>query len=297
MKFGVCLPNYGKSLARNALADSAQLAENLGYDSIWTTDHILVPKKYQNPYGNILDSLMSLAYVGAVTERIYLGTSVLVLPVRNPIIVAKQAATIDYLTGGRLILGTAVGWMEEEFENLGSSFQDRSRRFEEAITLIRTLYQNEYPQFHGHYHKFIDATFKPKPRDLDSPRIWFGGNSNMAILRAAKLADGWQPVGVTVQTFSRGAQKIRSMLGERRQFTLSLRIHVDLNGKTEPYHAPGGEFRDVIVGNREQVVRTIEKYREVGLEHLVCYFGDTDLEQLKGKMKQFATEVATSLRD
>jgi len=295
MKFGVCLPNYGKSVARNALADSARLAENLGFDSIWTTDHTLVPKKYENPYGNILDSLMSLAYVGAVTEKIHLGTSVLVLPVRNPIIVAKQAATVDYLTGGRLILGTAVGWMEDEFQNLRSSFQDRGKRFEEAIKLIRTLYQNEYPQFHGQYHEFVDATFKPKPRDSNGPVIWFGGNSDIAVRRAAKLADGWHPVGVTVERFSKAAQTIRAKLGVRRPFTLSLRIHVDLTGKTEPYHAPGGESRDVISGNRERVVQMIEKYREAGLEHLVCYFGDIDLEQLKGRMKQFATEVATSL--
>jgi hypothetical protein len=102
---------------------------------------------------------------------------------------------------------------------------------------------------------------------------------------------------VNVERFSKAAQTIRAILGAGRPFTLSLRIHVDLTGKTEPYHAPGGESRDVISGNREQVVQMIEKYQGAGLEHLVCYFGDIDSEQLMGRMKQFATEVATSLQD
>jgi alkanesulfonate monooxygenase SsuD/methylene tetrahydromethanopterin reductase-like flavin-dependent oxidoreductase (luciferase family) len=103
MKFGVCIPNYGHNLSKTALVESAQLAEALGFNSIWTTDHTLVPKKHEDPYGNIVDCLVALAYVGAVTQKIQLGTSVLVLPLRNPITVAKQAASIDYLTGGRLI--------------------------------------------------------------------------------------------------------------------------------------------------------------------------------------------------
>ncbi len=294
MKLGVCLPNYGSHLSREALVESARLAENLGYDSIWTTDHILVPKKHEDPYGNILDCLTSLAYLGAITQKIQLGTSILVLPVRNPIIVAKQVATIDYLTNGRLILGTAVGWMEEEFENLGASFRDRGRRFEEAINLIRTLHQNQAPRFNGRYHSFKDAVFKPR-RDT-APPIWFGGNSEAALRRAAKLADGWHPVGATLETYRASVQKIKPMLPHGKQFTFSLRIHIDMDGKTQPYTASSGESRDVILGSSDRTIHSIQEYRDAGLEHLVCYFGDVELVHLRKKIIQFAEQVMPSLK-
>jgi probable F420-dependent oxidoreductase len=292
MKFGVCIPNYGNTLSKSALVESAQLAETLGFNSIWATDHTLVPKKYEDPYGNIIDCLVALAYVGAFTEKVRLGTSVLVLPLRNPITVAKQAATIDYLTGGRLILGTGVGWMKEEFDNFTESFHDRGKRFEEAVTMMRALYRNEFPRFQGQYYRFADAVFKPTIRN--EPTIWFGGNSGSAIRRAARLADGWHPVGVTVEAYKSATQTIKSYLASDRDFTLSLRILVDLDGKAEPYQGSGGEQRSVISGSSDQAIKTIDRYREAGLFHLVCYFGDIGLEQLKRKMRQFASEVMPS---
>jgi probable F420-dependent oxidoreductase len=292
MKFGVCIPNYGCNLSKPALVESAQLAEALKFNSVWTTDHTLVPKKYEDPYGSILDCLVTLAYVGAVTKEIQLGTSVLVLPMRNPITVAKQAASIDYLTGGRLILGMGVGWMEEEFDNLATSFHDRGKRFEEAIEMMRALYRNKIPQFQGQYYKFTDATFKPTMRD--GPEVWFGGNSRSAIRRAARSADGWHPVGMTVEAYSAAADTINSILPAGREFTMSLRILIDLGGKAEAYQGSGGEPRSVIAGNQDQVINTIERYREAGLSHLACYFGDIGLELLKKKMKQFAAEVLPS---
>jgi probable F420-dependent oxidoreductase len=295
VKFGVCLPNYGTHLSKQGLIETSQEAERLGYDSIWTTDHILVPGKHADPYGNILDCLASLAYVGAVTERVQLGTSILVLPMRNPIVVAKQVATIDYLTNGRLILGTAVGWMEEEFQNLGISYRNRGRRFEEAIKLIRTLYVNETPKFQGRYNKFADAIFKPKPRAESGPTIWFGGNSEIALRRAANLADGWHPVGLPVDAYSSAARKLKTMFPSGKQFTLSLRILVDLEGKAKPYAGSGGDPRDVISGS--QAMEIIQEYRDAGLEHLVCYFGDVELGMLTKKMGEFATDVIPSFRE
>jgi len=295
MKFGVCLPNYGNNLSKRALVDSALLAENLGFHSIWTTDHLLVPKKHSEPYGNILDSLTTLAYVGAITHRIQLGTSVLVLPLRNPIVVAKQIATIDYLTNGRLILGTAVGWNEEEFQNLSVPFRNRGRRFEEAIKLLRTLYQSESPQFQGQFHKFTDATFKPKPRK-NGPTIWFGGNSDVAIQRASKLADGWQPVGLAIDAYRASVEKIKANLPTGKTFTFSLRIHVDLDGKTEAYAASSGEPRSVISGNKKQAVEAITQYQTVGLQHMVCYFGDIGLAKLKKQMTQFAKAIIPAFK-
>ncbi len=294
MKFGVCLPNYGDNLSKQALIKSSTLAEKVGLDSIWTTDHVLVPKKYSDPYGNISESLITLAYLGAVTEKIHLGTSILVLPLRNPIVVAKQVATIDYLTDGRLILGTAVGWMEEEFQNLAMPFRGRGKRFEEDIQLIRTLNQTESPHFEGHYHRFGDAIFKPAASHKNGPPIWFGGNSKAALMRAARLADGWHPVGLTIEGYRTLVQQAKSLLPNGKPFTFSLRIHVDIDGSTKPYSASSGESRDVITGTVQQAVDAIQGYQEAGLDHLVCYFGDIGVKSLEGKITQFAKEVMPS---
>jgi len=290
------LPNYGNHLSKEALIESSKLAEQLGFDSVWTTDHILVPKKHSDPYGNILDCLITLAYLGAVTEKVQLGTSILVLPLRNPIVVAKQVATIDYLTNGRLILGTAVGWMEEEFQNLATSFRGRGKRFEEAINLIRTLHRNDSPEFRGRYHKFNDAVFKPRhPRD-NGPIIWFGGNSEAAVRRAAKLADGWHPVGLSLENYGAAVQKIKSMLPHGKPFTFSQRILVDIDGKAQSHLASSGERRDVISGPVDRTIRGIQEYHDAGLEHLVCYFGDIELKLLKKKITQFADQIMPSFK-
>ncbi len=295
MKFGVCLPNYGNNLSKESVVKSAKLAEEVGFDSVWTTDHVLVPKKHSDPYGNILDCLTTLAYLGAVTEKIHLGTSILVLPLRNPIVVAKQVATIDYLTNGRLILGTAVGWMEEEFQNLSIPFRGRGKRFEEAIHLIRALSQTESPQFEGSYYGFKDATFRPAPSRRNGPPIWFGGNSEVASMRAAKLADGWHPVGLALERYRSMVQKTKSALNGK-PFTFSLRIHVDIDGITKPYSASSGESRDVVTGNAQQATKRIEDYQEAGLDHLVCYFGDVNIKTLEKKIDQFAKGIMPSFQ-
>ena len=294
MKFGVCLPNYANHLSKEGLIKSSKLAESCGFDSLWTTDHILVPKKHSDPYGNVLDCLATLAYLGAVTEKIHLGTSVLVLPLRNPIIAAKQVATIDYLTDGRLILGTAVGWMEEEFQNLGMPFHGRAKRFEEAVRLIRTLNQTETPRFEGRYYNFRDAVFRPTTTHKNGPPIWFGGNSEAALMRAARLADGWHPVGVPVERYRTMVQKAKSVLRSEKPFTFSIRIHVDIDGNTKPYSASSGESRDVIAGTASDAAKAIEQYRDAGLDHLVCYFGDIDTKSSERRITRFAEEIIPS---
>lgn len=295
MKFGVCLQNYGKNLSREGLIKSAKLAEEVGFDSVWTTDHVLVPRQHADPYGNILDCLFTLAYLGAVTERVSLGTSVLVLPLREPILVAKQLATINYLTNGRLILGTAVGWIEEEFRNLGMNFHNRGRRFEEAIKLIRTLNETESPQFDGRYTRFKDAVFKPAFSQKNGLPIWLGGNSEKVLMRATRLVDGWQPVGLALDSYRSMVEKAKLWL-QAKPFTFSLRIYVDAAGTAKPYVGSAGQTRDVISGTVQQVLDKIKAYNDAGLEHLACYFGDVDSQTLERKINQFAKEIMPSFR-
>ena len=196
MRFGIGLPNYGRGKTWDDIRRVARLAEELGYESVWTTDHVVVPQENSEPYGNIFESLMTLALVASITQRVKLGTSILVLPQRNPVLAAKQVATLDAATNGRVILGVGVGWNEVEYKNLGANFKNRGKRLDEAIVLLRTLWSNENASFQGTYTTLEQAVFAPLPARKSIP-IWIGGNDEPAFVRAAKLGDGWHSTGAS----------------------------------------------------------------------------------------------------
>src|SRR3972149_7643713 len=163
MQFGIGLPNYGRGTTWDAVRRVALAAEELGCDSVWTTDHLIVPREDIEPYGTILESLVTLAMVAAITRRVKLGASVLVLPQRNPVLAAKQIATIDAASGGRMIVGLGVGWNEREYKNLSANFHNRGRRLDEDISLLRTLWASESANFQGKYTQVTDSIFSPLP--------------------------------------------------------------------------------------------------------------------------------------
>ena len=143
MKFGICVPNYGETSTVGALQTLALEAERIGFDSVWCTDHILIPRNSGTPYEKIYDSITTLAYLAGITKRVRLGISSLIMAMRNPVVVAKQLATIDNLSGGRLMLATSASWNAKEFSNLGSNFHNRGRRLDESIRLIRELWNGK----------------------------------------------------------------------------------------------------------------------------------------------------------
>src|SRR5437879_11142290 len=143
MKFGVCVPNYGESSSTEALRTVALEAERGGCDSIWTTDHVLMPRNSGTPYERVFDSITTLAYLAPITNHVRLGISSLIIAVRNPVVVAKQLATIDSLSGGRLMLAIGAGWNEKELAHLGSNFHNRGKRVDASIRLIRALWKGE----------------------------------------------------------------------------------------------------------------------------------------------------------
>src|SRR6266516_1556168 len=187
MKLGVCVPNYGETCSVEALRTVAAEAEKQGYDSIWCTDHVLMPKNSGTPYEKIFESVTTLAYLAATTNRLRLGISSLITPMRNPVVVAKQLATIDNLSNGRLILATSAGWNETEFSHLGSNFHNRGKRLDESIQLIKDLWAGKtHFQSSVLRPKFKDAVFEPTPVQQNLP-IWIGGSSQAAMKRAATL--------------------------------------------------------------------------------------------------------------
>ncbi|MFQ5787313.1 MAG: LLM class flavin-dependent oxidoreductase, partial [Thermodesulfobacteriota bacterium] len=177
MKFGITIPLH-RGLDAQVNIDLAKRAEELGYDSIWISDHVILPKIYKDRFSDILyDPFVILAYIAAYTNKIKLGTSVLILPYRNPIVVAKMIATLDVLSGGRIIFGVGPGWMSEEFDTLGIPFNDRGKRTDEYIRIFKDLLIKDEHNFKGNFYNFSKIKFYPKPHQKPHPPIWIGGNS------------------------------------------------------------------------------------------------------------------------
>lgn len=190
MHFGVILPNYGEGSSPDGIRRAAERAEELGFDSVWTTQHIIVGAEAVDPYGRVYDPLITLGWVAGWTDRIGLGTSIVLVPLHNPMNLAKQVATLQELSGGRFTLGVGVGWHRDEYDFMGVDFEDRGRRADEAIRVMRALWKGER-DFEGRYWSFRDATAEPHPSP--PPEIWVGGSSKRAVRRARELGDVWHP--------------------------------------------------------------------------------------------------------
>jgi len=209
MKFGLAFANVGPFVEPDEAVALAQAAEAAGFESMWTVDHVVVPAGYQSKYpydpsGKLPsgeatvfpDPLIWLAYVAARTSTLRLGTGILIVPQRNPLVLAKELATLDYLSGGRMILGAGIGWLEEEFEALGVPFAGRGQRTEDAIGAMRALWSQEHPNYESSTTTFCNCFLRPQPPSGTIP-VHVGGHSKAAAQRAGRIGDGFFPFGVT----------------------------------------------------------------------------------------------------
>ncbi|HMQ27734.1 MAG TPA: LLM class F420-dependent oxidoreductase [Acidimicrobiales bacterium] len=205
MKFGIAFANTMTFAGRDGLVDLAQHAEAAGFDSVWTIEHVIYPEGYESEYpysrsgkmagdasSPMPDPLIWLAFVAAATTTLRLGTGVLILPQRNPLILAKEVATLDALSGGRVDLGIGVGWLEEEFDALGVPFARRGARTDEYVAVMRSLWDGDHASFAGDFVSFDDVSSNPKPAHGRVP-IHVGGHSRLAAERAGRLGDGFFP--------------------------------------------------------------------------------------------------------
>ncbi len=217
MKLAVEFPAVSHREGPKMIARMAKGIEEIGYDHIEIFDHVVMgynidgrEKSYYSPKMPVLEAVATLSFAAAVTERVGLGTEVLVLPQRQPALVAKQFSTLDMLSGGRARLGIGVGWQESEFEALGESFDDRGKRTDEAIDLLRTYWRDEQVDFEGEFYRAEAMVMAPKsPQGGDLP-IWIGGNTPPAFRRCGKYGDGWLASRVTDADFAkRGMDAIR----------------------------------------------------------------------------------------
>ena len=290
MKFGIILPNYDRAASWDAIRRAAILADELGYNSIWTTDHLLVPKENVNPYGTMYEALVTLALVAPLAPRVQLGTSILILPMRNPVLAAKQAVTIDVATNGRMILGVGVGWNEKEYVNLGANFKNRGKRLDEDIQLVRALWSNNEVSFQGKYTQIADGYSSPLAVRKTIP-IWIGGNAEPSWRRAAKLGDGWHSTGASPEQMAQGAQRIQEF-GPARAITISARLSIDFDPNVSPTFQYRGNTRYRLAGTPDAIRARVREYAQAGVEHLVLSFPwEKGVEGALTQMEQFAHEL------
>jgi probable F420-dependent oxidoreductase len=260
MRIGVIFPHFEFGIDPLAVRDYAVLAEELGYSHIGADDHVIGPnpnrpggwKGWVTHETCIHEPFILFGFMAAVTRRVEFETCVLLLPQRQTVLVAKQAAEIDILSGGRLRLGIGNGWNEIEYISLGENFHNRGRRLDEQIALLRRLWTEPHVDFHSQWHSIPDAGINPLPVQRPIP-LWFGGQSEAMIRRAARLGDGWMPLYASPEEAGPGLRLLDQHLAEggrsRNGFGLEARL---------PYGS----------GNVGEWLEAIDGWRKVGATHL-----------------------------
>jgi probable F420-dependent oxidoreductase len=227
VKFGIMFANTGFGSTGAGAAAIAEAAEGAGFEAIWTVEHVVVPSGYESKYPydasgkmaggaedfDLPDPLVWLAYVAARTERIKLATGILILPQRNPVITAKELATIDHLSGGRMVLGVGAGWLAEEFSAIGVPFDDRGRRLDEYVAAMRALWTQDKASFDGEFVQFTDCISRPRPAQGTIPVV-VGGDSKAAARRAGRLGDGYFPGSSSIEQLRTAAGIMRESAEE-----------------------------------------------------------------------------------
>ncbi|GIG23081.1 F420-dependent oxidoreductase [Cellulomonas chitinilytica] len=247
------LPDESPSMPAATLVDLARAAEDLGYAAVWLPDHVLPPGAYGPTFGGVYEPLVTLAYVAAVTQQVRLGTSVLVAPLRDPFVLAKQVATLHQLSTGRVVLGLGVGWNEQEFDAVGADYAHRGAVTDDVLAVLQHLFAGGGAPYRGRRFSYDQGVFAPVPDG--SPHLMVGGNSDAALRRAARYADIWQGIPASVDAFAERARRLTE-LADGRDVAATLRIGWDPA-------VPVGRIADDVVA-----------YREVGAAALAVHFGE-----------------------
>ena len=306
--FGCSLPTRGPMSSPSTLRSLAQRAEDLGFDSVWVSDHIILPRQVESFYPYAADGvatfrpddtyyepLAALNFLAGCTQKVKLGTHVLILPYRNPVLTAKILATLDVLSEGRVILGAGVGWMEEEFQALGlNTFHERGAVTDEYIELYKELWTKDEPVFDGKYYQLSGSGFQPKPVQKPHPPIWIGGHTGPAIRRAAKYGDGWMPIGLRPPAILE-PEELGGKIAQLRKFTVRAgrpEDAVSITFSTDViFDKSAGPSRRMMVGRAEQIAADLRQYQDLGVQNFIFSFPGQGAAELQESMEQFSREV------
>lgn len=253
MKFGIHLPQAGPAASGEAISRAARHAEDVGFDDVWVSDHVVVPREREYPpSAYILEPIVAMSLAAAATSRVRIGTTVLVVSMRQPVVLAKQLATLDVATGGRIILGGAAGWLEPEFEALGVDFAQRGALWDEAIDLMRAVWTDD-PITHSAPVTGVELRdMRAKPQPGAPIPIWIGGHSAPVYRRAIEKGDGWHGAFSTPERTRPIVEQLRAGRPEP-EFVISMRTRWD-----------------ALEDDADLIVAELEEFAEVGVQHIVA---------------------------
>jgi probable F420-dependent oxidoreductase len=269
MHLGIHLPHIGRKAGPDAIRRGAVQAEDLGFADVWVSEHVILPKDAPYPPSPAFyEPILTLTWAAAATRRIRLGTSVIVLPMHHPVPVAKQVATLQCLSGGRVIFGIGVGWLEAEFAALGVPFRERGRRTDESIALMRALWSEDPVSFQTKYIAAAIADMRMQPRPSAPIPIWVGGSSDKALARAVKLCDGWHGSRLPPD---KAAPIIRRLRGERPEPAFAISLRTAWDGK-----------------DAGELTNRLAAYRDAGAGHVLVEPADREIDDWMGSVEKIA---------
>jgi probable F420-dependent oxidoreductase len=298
MQFGVWIPTCRHLATAEVIRRSAIRTEQLGYDSVWVSDHVVVPNANIVNFGEtIFDPLVTLGVLAGATSRVQLGTTVLIVPYRNAVVTAKMVSSLDALSGGRVVLGIGAGWVAAESAVLGVPFAERGPMTDEHLEAMVELWTSQAPSFAGKYTQFSNLSFEPKPVQKPHPPIWVGGHSRAALRRTARFGAAWHPINRTPEELRAGQAEIARFCKERGRteppaLTLRNDVRVVRAGDSVPKSTHGGR---VLAGEPAALVDQIKELADCGVEHLVLEFLSADGRELDEQMVTFAERVRPKL--
>ncbi len=289
MRFGVMLPQQGLKASPGALVRAAQKAEHLGYDSVWTNERLLYPVSPRTPYPGSPDGalpatfsrtftpLETLSYVAAHTSRVALGTGVVNMPLHNPVMLARQLATLDVLSGGRVRVGLGQAWSVDELEAAGADTARRGPRADEFLAILKKVWTTDPAEFRGTYFTLPESILQPKPIQQPHPPIYLGAYAPKALARVGRLADGWLPAGVPLTAMDPMMEQIRETARDAGRDPSALHLVTFAFVGVLP-ESPG-EKRPDFVGTVEEIAHDVATARELGVTEIIFApgFGGSEL--------------------
>ena len=303
MRFGIHLAASGPLASADRIGRLAVEAEDLGFDSVWVGDHVVMPRRFRSTYpyaepesftvegaSTFYEPIVTLAWVAARTSRVRLGVSVLVLPQRNPLLTAKQVATLDDLAGGRVDLGIGAGWLREEFEALHAPFERRGEMTDASVRLMRRLWTGEPVRATTGPYRSRAVIIRPTPAQGSAIPIWVGGHNPRALRRTIELGDAWHPIKIGVEPFREGASRLRSMAAAagRPTPTLTTLCELRLGGP------PSGEDW-FLSGDERAVADKIRRFEAAGCAEMVLSLPRDSTSEMTAMMAAFASAVRPML--
>jgi probable F420-dependent oxidoreductase len=258
MKFGIHLPHAGDQATPALIRRHAERAEALGLEDVWVSEHIIVPRAKFPRSPLFYDPVLSLTWAAAVTKRVRLGTSVLVLPMRHPLPLAKELATLHNFSEGRLILGAGSGWLKEEFDALGVPFNERGRRLDEGLAMMRAVWSQDPVTFQSRYIPAVIEAMTMTPMPASPIPLWFGGSAEPALQRTIRLGDAWHGSGLDGEKTASIIQRLRAAR-PGADFTISMRV--GWNGV-----------------DRGALRALVDRYAAMGVQHLLVAPEDRNVD-------------------